>query len=465
MKMKSPYLRMFTLAVMLLVLGVVAINADDDYNGMTRIVTNSDYRRLAEYLHALPHISFWEYTSDVVVSPESKYVESICLMAVPFLIFAILLLSCGCCFSSLRCCGLLGGWRQTRDYRTWERILLRVLLVLFLLVVIVLSVGSLWATVYMHQGVPHVADELDSFSAGIYINLRKVVSVAVPLEVEVGIPFPPSLFAMYNDSKTTNEDISDATSSLKHLELARDILTIIIIAFVIISCLVGLFGAVLGWKMPSLYMAIFLWLALVCTWVSCAVHLSAAVAVADGCQTVDQYLLEDRFDNTEHYNQTAVMTYYLFCNITMPPDIAQLAGSAVLLNDFAQAQYQSAEKKNDTAGIKKWGPIYNQTQVLVQYTMTSIVCNGTAKDYNSTKEELCTDVILGAFMVMITQFLVAPIGTIAVILGVLAYKRFGVPVDYILQTDTYDYDAAASARERRRLRSHNDLSVNRILQQ
>jgi len=273
--------------------------------------------------------------------------------------------------------------------------------------------------------VPLIFDKVEVTSLYLINQTETVINETLTLAQYYPITVPEVINTIYSDADKIKSEILDHRSDVDAVELARNIFVIVLYAAVIISCLFGLIAALFGWGAPALCMVVLLWFFLVVTALNSGVHLSVSVTTADVCQTVDTYLLSDFFDDIGVDNDTSeVVRYYLFCNTPLPAELVQYSNDANAMAIYADGEYVRARRNNNTQEMQKWAMVLNETMVLRSNLITLFNCNGTAQTYNYTKEEICTDVLLGTFLIMATELVTCVVGLAVLIVGLLGFKRF-----------------------------------------
>jgi len=298
------------------------------------------------------------------------------------------------------------------------------MLLLLIFVVLALSAGGIYGTLDIHQGVPLIFDKIEDTSLYLINQTETVINEALKLQ-EYNITVPGALQTTLDDAEKIRSEILDHRSDVDAVELARTIFVIVLFGGVIISCLIGLLAALFGWGAPSLCMVILLWIFMIITAINSGVHLSVSVATADICQTVDNYLLADFFDVVGLDNDTAeVVRYYLFCSTPVPPELQKFTIQSDELVLYSDAQYKKAVQDHNIPEMERWGAVLNDSMALMLNLRTLLLCNVSAQAYNFTKEEICTDVLLGTFLIMSTEFVTCVLGLGMLILGIVGFKRF-----------------------------------------
>jgi len=290
--------------------------------------------------------------------------------------------------------------------------------------------GGIWGSVQFDESIPYVMDRAEDIG-------NMLVSKALPVYVDIGrlqqyISDTDELTMLLNDATKLASEVSDHRSDIDAAELTRHIVVLVLFGIVVLACGVGILAAVFAWGLPSLAFAVVLWITLIWMCVVCGAHLSASVAVGDICETVDEYIQNDFFSSSA---ETTIASHYLFCDGS--PALQDLVSDVQNLTQLANTSLQNAERDGNQTQIDYWTQILNYTGILSSDLNILLQCDTTSQNYHDAKYKICTDLILGAFIVTTGEFIVGVFGFALLVLGLIGYKRFPRPLGYVELGDEF----------------------------
>jgi len=236
------------------------------------------------------------------------------------------------------------------------------------------------------------------------------------LPLKLFIPDISQVAQLLNVARSYDDSLNNYSGTAKDVELAVFILSVVLYCLIVGVTLLSLLAGCLRMGKFLLAMSWIGWVGLLIIWIVCGIYLSGSVTTADVCETSNRHLLDQVMKNQGSV-ESSIVAHYILCNGS--DILQQLDAEASELLWLATQTYDSAVASGNKTATEYWGRIVNSTKELIADYHILEDCTDTFNNVKDSKYEMCTNFMVGEFIVMVTLFFTGVLGISVWILGLI----------------------------------------------
>ncbi|XP_077979881.1 protein tweety homolog 2-like [Glandiceps talaboti] len=251
-----------------------------------------------------------------------------------------------------------------------------------------------------------------------------------------------SVVKVKEDLDKIDVNLAEIADMTNHYEFYRWLITIIVLGWEVIVCLMVFIGVCKTSRCILFLSAVLGLITLIICWTTLGAKLFLTLAISDFCVTPDIYILDQTADKPLDED---VMKYYLYCYPSSYSPFEESLENGQLNLDMAQANLRKLNKWADPYYPTAMSKIHvidrdlNQTETALQEVTALVDCEVLNGDYMQALNGLCYQVLNGLTFLLLCTAVCGIMFSMLILVGSCAWRKLVNKKDYykVEKTDPY----------------------------